>query len=159
MTVLIPSAVAAIIAIWGVISHRAMVRRRATLDHLAGNNVDRDMLRAQKKFIELAKAPGGLAMWAEPENESRPEVEYIRLILNDFELISTSIQFGIMDFDFLKRQSAGTIQRYWRAAAPFVHALRDRIGSDSVYIEFETLNDWISQNKRPRRNIWIKKFF
>lgn len=75
VTVLIPSAVAAIIAIWGVISHRAMARRRATLDHLADNNVDRDMLRAQNKFIELAKAPGGLAMWAEPERESRPEVE------------------------------------------------------------------------------------
>ncbi len=130
------------------------------MEHLAIDNVDSDMIDARTKFIKLAKAPGGLAKYAENDQEHSEELEAIRLILNDFELVSTAIQFGIMDFDFYKMQSAGTVSRYWECAAPFIHALRQRTGRKSLYQEFEVLAGWIDRNNRPpSRKIWLKKLF
>lgn len=130
------------------------------MEHLALDNVDRDMIEARTKFITLAKAPGGLAMYAEDDREHSKELEAIRLILNDFELVSTSIQFGVMDFDLYKIQNAGTVSRYWECAAPFIHALRQRTGRKTLFQEFEVLAGWIDKNvKPPNRKIWYRKIF
>lgn len=117
------------------------------------------MIAAQKKFIELAGKDGGLTIWAEPNNESSAEAASIRLVLNDFELISTSIQFGIMDYKFYKQQSHGTVKRYWKAAAPFIHALRDRTGSKTVYCEFEQLHEWIDNESKGYKSKWWRNIF
>lgn len=158
--VLFGTAVAAVIAIWGILTQRALARRRATMDHMAMADMDRDMIAARKKFIALAKVPGGLAAWAEPDKESSEEVEAIRLVLNDFELISVAIQFGIADYDFYERYNHGTVVRYWKQAAPFVHALRERTGRQTIYAEFEQLVQWVDKTQRPpRRKIWFKRLF
>lgn len=150
---------AASIAIWGVLTQRAMARRRATMDHIAKTSIDQDMIKANRKFIALAKEPSGLAKWAAAEHEGTEEVEALRLVMNDIELIAVSIQFGIMDFDYVKRFQHGTIVKYWNAAAPLVYALRTRTGSNTVYLEFEQLHEWIAGAKRPKRSIWWKKVF
>jgi hypothetical protein len=59
--------VAAIIAVWGVTTQRAIARRRATLDYISKGLGDRALLEAHRKFIELAKDPAGLAPWAAEE--------------------------------------------------------------------------------------------
>jgi len=153
-------AVAVVIAIWGVLTHRAIARRKATLDHLAIDNVDSDMIEARTKFIQLATGPGGLAQYADDDKEHGDELQAIRLILNDFELVSTAIQFGIMDFEFYRQQSSGTVIRYWECAAPFVHALRQRTGRKTLFCEFEALACWVSEDiKPPKRNKWWRKIF
>lgn len=155
------SAIAAAIAIWGVLSQRAIARRKATMEHLAVDNVDGDMIAARTEFIKLAKGPGGLAKFAESDQEHSKELQAIRLILNDFELISTSIQFGIMDYDFYVKNSGGTILRYWECAAPFVQLLRQRTGRQTLFCEFEALAGWVQDKKNPpaRRTLWLRKFF
>ena len=130
------------------------------MDHLAHSITDNDAIEARNTFIQLGNAEGGLAKWAEPEHEASPEVAAIRLVLNDFELISTSIQFGIMDFDFYRQQNFGTVIRYWKAAAPFIHALRQRTGRQTLYAEFEVLAEWMDKDLRPsRRGKFLRKFF
>ncbi|WP_390474595.1 DUF4760 domain-containing protein [Altererythrobacter sp. MTPC7] len=156
--VLIASVFASTIAVWGVVSSRIVARRRATMDHMAATNIDDDMLRAQKEFIRLANKAGGLAKWAEPSKESSKEAEAIRLVLNDFELISTSIQMGIMDYSLYYKFCHGTVIKYWTAAAPFVHALRQRTGSTTLYEEFQCLYDWVKDNKKPK-GVWRKQLF
>jgi hypothetical protein len=46
---------AAAIAIWGIITQRAIARRRAKFDHIARTEADKDHIEARKKFKELAK--------------------------------------------------------------------------------------------------------
>lgn len=152
--------VGALVAIWGVQTTRAVARRRATMDHMARVDMDEDMIGARKKFITLAKANGGLAVWAEQDQETSDELAAIRLILNDFELCSVSIQFGIMDYEFYKLYNHGTVRAYWSAAAPFIHALRQRTGRQTLFHEFEALAGWIDQGIRsPRRRRWWHRFF
>ncbi|WP_157799489.1 DUF4760 domain-containing protein [Qipengyuania seohaensis] len=152
--------IAAGVAIWGVQTQRAIARRKATLDHLAVDNVDTDMIRARTTFIKLALGPGGLAPYADNDKEHSKEQQAIRLILNDFELVSTAIQFGIMDFEFYKQQAGGTAIRYWECAAPFVHAIRQKAGRNTLYCEFEALAGWISDDHKPKkRNRLWRKFF
>src|ERR1700737_2653134 len=86
--------IAALIAIWGVLTQRQIARRRATLDHIARSEADGDIIAARRKFIELAKAPGGLAAWADEDKEKTDETLKILLVLNEFELISIGIQRG-----------------------------------------------------------------
>lgn len=128
------------------------------MDHMAAENIDKDAIEARALLIRLSREEGGLAKWAEANQESSKEAESIRLILNDFELISVSIQYGIMDYDFYKRFNHGTVKRYWSKSASYIHALRERTGSQTVYCEFEKLNSWISGSKPPR-SIWLKKLF
>ncbi len=130
------------------------------MDHLATTNIDKDMIDARTKFIRLATSPGGLAPYAAADKEPTEEVAAIRLVLNDFEFVSVSVQFGIMDYKFYHRAAHGTVKRYWTHAAPFIYVLRERIGSPTVYYEFEQLNQWVTgRADRPRRQIWWKKLF
>lgn len=132
------------------------------MEHLAIDNVDSDMIAARTKFIALAKQNGGLARFAENDKEHSEELEAIRLILNDFELISTAIQFGVVDFDFYRKYNQGTVIRYWECAAPFIHALRQRTGRETLFCEFEALAMWIKDKKGPPSRRWLfwrKSFF
>jgi len=129
------------------------------MDHMAMADMDKDMIDARAVFIRLATEPGGLAKWAEQDQEASAENASIRLILNDFELVSTAIQFGIADYAFYHKYNHGTVKRYWTHAAPYIHALRARTGSQTVYEEFEQLHNWVGGGKRPRRKILWKKFF
>lgn len=152
--------VAAVIGVCGVQTQRAVARRRATLDHLASVDADRDFIDARKLFIRLAKAPGGLAKWADDEHEGSVEVTSISLILNDFELVSVAIQQGIMDFEFYKLYTHGTVSKYWKVAAPFVHAVKQRKDHPTYHHEFEELACWIDENIRPpRKRTWLRKHF
>jgi hypothetical protein len=152
--------VAATVAVWGVLTQRAIARRRATLDHMQRIDMDKDMIAAQQIFIAQAKAEGGLAKWAESQHEASNEAAAIRLILNDFELVSVAIQFGIIDFNFYKLYCHGTVRRYWEAAAPYIHALRHRTGRKTLFYEFEMLACWIDKDlKPPRKGLWRGKYF
>ena len=151
------AALAAVIAVWGVISQRSITRRQQTMQHMTKVDSDKDMIAARKQFIDLAKKPGGLSPWAEPEQENTEEAQSIRLILNDYELTAVGIQYGIIDLGFYKRYNRSTVIRYWNHAAPYVYALRARLGSNSVYHEFEELARWLQDGKirMPRRgNFW-----
>jgi hypothetical protein len=53
--------VAASIAVWGILTQRAIARRRATFDHISKTEADADFIQARRTFIELAKQKDGLS--------------------------------------------------------------------------------------------------
>jgi hypothetical protein len=151
------SILAAIIALWGIISQRAITRRRATLDHIVRMEADGNFIAARRKFIELSKTPEGLAPWASVDKEGTPEAQNIRLVLNEFEIVSIGIQLGILDFETYRRWFQSTVVRFWTHGAPYINALRARIGHQALFHEFEELSRWMNENKRPpRRYKWLR---
>lgn len=150
--------VAAAVAVWGVVSQRIIHRRRTTLEFLTKAEADADILKARKKFIELAKQ-GGLAAFAAADKEDSDETQAIRLVLNEFELISIGIQRGIIDFKIYRLwNTAGTI-KFWSHAAPFVLELRNRLNNQNIYREFETLVGWLNAKHTPRRGYFWGQWF
>lgn len=148
--------VAAAVAFWGIQSQRAISRRAKTLEYLAGVDSDRDIIAARKIFLVEAVKPEGLTPWADPGHEDSPQCDAIRLILNEFELASIGIQFGIIDRDFYRRYNQGTVLRYWYSAAPFVYSLRRQLQSKTVYHEFEEL--FRHFHRPPKRKFSFLKF-
>jgi hypothetical protein len=151
--------IAAAIAIWGILTQRAIARQRATFDHITNSQADADMIEARQKFIQLAKENGGLAKWSGEEHEKTTEVQAIKLVLNDFELIAIGIQRGIIDLEFYKRWHRSGVVLHWNYARPFVAALRTRTGNEMLFHEFEQLAGWFTDNKPPQRKLrfWDKR--
>jgi hypothetical protein len=156
--ILLTGGIAALVAIWGVISQRNIARRQHTMEHMAKTDNDNDMIDARRMFIQMAKQATGLVSYADADKEHTPESEAIRLVLNDFELTAVGIQMGVMDYEFYKRYNRGTVIRYWNHAAPYIYALRARVGSNLVFHEYEEMVRWFSK-RAPRRSFWWRVLF
>jgi hypothetical protein len=157
--VFLTAGLAAVVAVWGVISQRQIACRKTTIEYLARIESDDDFITARLRFIKLAKASGGLAPWADAGKEQTAEAQHINLILNNFELIAIGIQRGVLDFEFYKRWHKSTVARHWDHAAPFVMALRGRLQNPAIFCEFEELARVMKGTTPPKRNWWIGKFF
>lgn len=155
--ILLSGFVAACIAVWGILSQRAIARRRAALDYIARSESDRDLIAARKQFIELAK--DDIAQWASEDKEKTEQAQSIRIVLNDFELISIGIQRGIIDYKLYRMWLKSSTRKYWDRGKPFVQAIRDRTQKDTYYHEFEELVRWLSDEKPPKRSRWRGNFF
>lgn len=149
--VFVTGAIASLIAIWGVLSQRAIARRQVTLDHISHLESDRDIIEARKRFVELAKQAGGLAKWAESDQEQTDEALAIGRILNSYELISIGIQRGIIDFELFKRWHKSSAIKYWERGAPFVMCIRQRLNNDMFFHEFEQMVGWFKGDAKPPR--------
>lgn len=157
--VFITGTAAALVAVWALLSQRSIACRRATVDYLSKLESDKDIIEARRKFIELAKKPGGLAPWADSAKEKSPETTCIRTYLNSFELIAIGIQRGVFDATLYKRWFKSGVLQAWSHAAPFVLALRARTSNDAIYYEFEEMARYMRGQKMPKRNWWLGKFF
>jgi len=73
-----------------------------------------------------------VAVWAEADKEKSVDVQSIRLVLSDFELIAIGIQFGAFDYELIRRWNKSAILTYWRHGAPFVFALQAQTKNDAV---------------------------
>src|ERR1700748_567838 len=62
--------VGAIVAIWGIMSQRAIERQKATLEHISHQEADKDLIEARKEFIKLAKSEDGLAKFSLEDKET-----------------------------------------------------------------------------------------
>lgn len=148
---------ASAIAVWGIFTQRAIARRRATFDHISRTEGDAEIMAARRKFIELAKDNGGLAKWADEEKEKTEEVQAIKVVLNDFELVAIGIQLNIIDEEFYRRWFMSGVTRHWRHARPFVAALRTRTANETLFHEFEQMAGWFSDDKPPQRKRWLNR--
>ena len=158
--ILFTGTAAVAVAVWGVISQRAITRRRATIELMAAAEADKDVIDARRKFIELARADGGLAVYAEEGKEKDADTQSIRLVLNSFELVAIGIQRGVIDYKLYKLWFRGGVIQYWMFAEPFVKRLRQRTSNKALYHEFEELARWIQDEKvkTPRRWKWYGKW-
>lgn len=157
--VLIAAILGALVAGWGVLSQRFITSRRTTIEVVQRSLSDRDLIRARKAFINLARQPSGLGKWANPRYQGSNQAQDILTILNEYELIAIGIQSGIIDMGLYKKWSMSTAIADWQHAAPFVHALRSQHSRPNLFIEFEDLVREMSGRKPHRRNYFWAKFF
>jgi Domain of unknown function (DUF4760) len=156
--VLIAAFLAAVLAIWGIITQRIVTRRATTLQLLFHNDSDKDLLEARNKFIELTSTEGGLGL-ADPGKFSSTDAHAIRLVLNGHERLSLGLQFGILDWEFVRRHSRSAIVRDWTLAAPFIYKLRAEYENPALYYEFEHLARSLEGNKMPKRGYRWRLWF
>jgi hypothetical protein len=146
---LISSLVAASVALWGFQFQRASARRRNTFEHIVRMEADQAFIDARRKFIELSKTATGLVIWATEEKESSYEAQSIRLVLNQFEIVSIGIELGILDFETFKRWFHSTVIRFWAHAESYIKSLRARTNNPALFHEFESLAQWMKDGKVP----------
>ncbi|MBM3528616.1 MAG: DUF4760 domain-containing protein [Alphaproteobacteria bacterium] len=142
------------VALWGILSQRAIARRRATLEHISKMEADATFIAARRKFIELSKKPEGLAPWAADDKDTSSEAQNIRLVLNEFEIVSIGIQLGIFDYETYRRWFQLTVVRFWSHGAPYIQAVRARTNHPALFHEFEELARWM--NDSPKRRKWLR---
>ena len=150
--VLATAVLAAVIACWGILSQRALACRQATLDMITASEADRQLIDARLTFIRLAKENGGLAVWAEPQNEATVESQAIRLVLNQFELAAIGISRKILDYQLYVRWCGSSAQKTWEHADPYVRLLRQRQGRNTYFGEFESLIERLKTDPPRHRN-------
>lgn len=158
--VFITALVAAVIAIWGIFSQRAIAARQTTIAYIRDGERDHDMIKARQTFQRLAREPDGLSRWGSEENKLSEEARDIRLVLNDYELIAIGIERGILDDKTYRRWFRSAVLKDWRQAAPYILAVRTRVNNDAIFHEFEEMVRRYKEGKPlPRRRIFWSKFF
>ena len=80
-------------------------------------------------------------------------------VLNEFELMSIGIQRGILDYKIYPLWCRTATVHYWNHGHPFVAAIRNRIGNDALFHEFEEMVKWMKDTKMPKRTWWWGMFF
>lgn len=144
---------AVVIAVWGVISARAIARRQTTFSHIATLEVDGSAQEAQQTFNKLVREKK-LTQYAEAHMEGTPEAQAVLNVLNGFELISIGIQRGIIEPEFYQLWYRSQVLHTWANAQPFIVALRQRLDRPSLFHEFEEMARWMNQNRIPHRRFW-----
>jgi hypothetical protein len=158
--VVVTGGFASMIAVWAIISQRAIAARKATLDFIRESESDNDLIQARTLFLALATAPDGLGKWAAQEHVNSNEARAIRTVLNEHELVAIAIQRGILDDTTYRRFCRSIMLQRWKHALPFVHARRARSGNKALFHEFEELAKWYDDSEgMPRRRFFWSKFF
>jgi len=161
--VLVTALIAAVIAVWGVMSQRALAARQATILHLARWEADRELLKARVSFDRALRAEGGLGVWAAPANKSSSELQDILTVLNEYELTAVGLQRGILDLEiFIRICRTRTIQDC-KASAGFIHNLEQRVSSEAqrpvkLFAEFRDLAEMLEDPKRSKRSYFWSRF-
>lgn len=157
--IFLTAVVAALLAVWGVITQRIVARRAATLDFVSRMDTDKDLINARAIFLKTAKEDGGLAVFADESKRDTDQVQSIRLVLNECERIAIGVQFGILDREFICRHGRGTLLRDWSLAAPFVYKIRTEYRNPALFHEFEDLARSLSDDKMPSRSPFWRLWF
>lgn len=158
--ILVTGLLAAIVAIWGILSQRAIARRQVTLEYLLKTENDKDLFAAKIEFNELAKAPEGLEKYASEQEQASAQAKAIRHVLNDLELAAIGIEKGIIDFSLYSRWCRSGVIKKWNQSETFIHKLRARTGNEALMREFEAMVGWLKGSKKLKRGyFWSQWFF
>lgn len=152
--ILITALVAALVAAWGIVSQRIITRRLTTVQRIAETAADRDMIIARNEFNRLSDPDGKLSTCSSSGDLTSEEQDHVRAVLNDHELMSIGIQFGILDFKIICHNQKSTTLRDWQRSAPFIYKLRAELNNPALYHEFEELVRWMQDRKMPKRRWW-----
>ncbi len=151
---------AAVIALWGILTQRALTRRQTTLNTLSELESDKDLIEARQRFVKLTRNAAALVSLADDapfrgNKKVDPEIEAnmqaIRLVFNHWELIAIGMQFKSIDFHMVKRYARGQIINDWGDVAPLIFALRKKYSQPAMYHEIEELARSLRDNNMPRR--------
>lgn len=155
--ILITGAVASLIALLTIFSHRAIVARQTTLEFIRRSEADRDMIDARAKFNEISRSKEGTGKWASKPLSS--EFKAIKTVINEYELVAIGIQRGILDDVTYRRWFRSGVIRTWNHAAPFVLARRVQTNNQALWHEFDEMARWYrGGSPMPRRRFFWRKF-
>ena len=143
---------ALLVAIWNIYVHKRTARRKATLNFIANQEADADLLNANQKFVELT-ARDNIAQYAEKDKQSSDEGQAIKTLLNQYELASIGIQNGIIDYEMYKRWCRGRVIGVYEKSSQFIKAIRDDSGNEKLYCEFEYMYECMRDNKKRMRRL------
>jgi len=120
-------------------ANRRIAREKSTLDVLLKREWDKDYLDHKAKFNRLRDAEGGLSKWVCSDHKNSDEVNSIRYIFNDYELIALSIHRGIIDEMIYKEWFRSSMLRDYMAAEVAIRATRTLANAPKNYIQWEEL--------------------
>ncbi len=141
---------AGIIAFWGIVVQRSTARRKATLEFIQKMESDNDFLQANRIFVRLTRSDN-IAKYASQENVNSEEAQAIKVILNQFELVSVGIQNGILDYDMFKMWCRGWVLETYNHVSAFIDELRRSSGNKKLFKEFQYLKDCLEKGKKMRK--------
>ena len=145
--------------IWGVVTQRIIARRTTTVQHISNLLNDHDYIKARKQFIEIATSDTKLLPYAKEDCDDHDGEAAIDLVLNNYELIAIGIQRGILDYKTVRRYARAIIIKHYDAAAPYIERLRAESKNPQYYEEFQTMRNWMSDNKVKPKGRFLSLFF
>lgn len=156
--------IAAIIAIYGILSQRQIARRTNTLEYIRSQEADTDVIKARNNFLNLAEKLNDIA---ETEHEQSKlifpdlkfdDIQNIRMVLNEYELISIGIQNGVLDFKMYRDWNKKNIIDHWDISNKYIEVIRTN-KNRKIYREFEKLKDWMDKRKLPWKLRYFRIFY
>ncbi|MGH6871514.1 MAG: DUF4760 domain-containing protein [Rhizomicrobium sp.] len=142
----------ALASIWATVTQRLIDRRRVTLEMISRIESDQDILLARRQFMQLARENDGtLVQFARKEFEGTDAYFSIATALNPYELISTGIELGVIDFPLYRRIHRSTVLAYWDHAESFILEIRKRPDNKKKFVELESMVKWLKNEKTPPR--------
>lgn len=111
-------------------------KKKATVDILMRFQGDSGTQIARDNFLK-ALNEGTLDKFALKENRNTESSNAIRKILNQHEFMAVCIRGGIANEGSFRRWYYTTIITDWDATEGYIKALRVRVGTGTIYCEFE----------------------
>ena len=87
------------------------------------------------------------------------EYAAIGAALNPYEIISTSIELGVIDFELYKRVQRSTVIGLWKHADTFIFEVRKKPNHERKFIELQNLVDWFEKPRIAPRSRWRNIFY
>lgn len=149
------SAVGAIAVIY---HNNQQARKRATIDLVLNNNTNKELLEAKRKVASYHEQNINISTFACKDLSEKPESHEIMTLLNNYEFIASGIKEGAFDEEIYKRMNRSVLMRDWEATNSFVVELRKIFKKDTIYSEFEWLNNKWKNSEIPKKPKLLGRF-
>lgn len=138
VAIFISAIIARHVALSSIEKQREIQAKKATLDLIAAQEVDREFIEAKSDFNEQRDKPSGFKRFAE-DPPSGKILANVRLVLNRYELIAVGIEQGILDEAFYKSWFQNSLLKDYRASLVLISDIRDKENNRVIYTKFERL--------------------
>ena len=125
-------------AVFAWIWQRGIARRTLTFQTLETQMWDKDFIEQRRIFVGLRENHGNadLTALARPEKDDDENAQAVRIILNNYELMSIGIKQGVLDEKMVNDYHRTTWVKDFERMRPYIEAVRqDRISK--AYIVYE----------------------
>lgn len=145
---LLPPAVVILAALGGALWQRKIARQTLTFNIIERQLWDEDYIRNRRAFILIREntSSAGLAALVSPAQAGTEEAGTVRLILNNYEIISIGIRDGVLDGGMYDKFFRTTLLKDFESMRPFIEASQKDV--PRAYVEYAKLyDDWKSTKR------------
>ncbi|MBK4215720.1 DUF4760 domain-containing protein [Paracoccus caeni] len=128
------------IAEQNVAEQRRIARRRTTLEFISKREWDSDYLHNRMEFNRLKNdVETGLEFWVRDNQKNSPQLNVIRTILNDYELVAIGVLEEDLDDDLYRSWYKSTLINDFDKCRNAIETLRARLQNEQIFCRFEAL--------------------